>query len=80
MRESGVIEWVNDNAAPMGLWLYDAIGRLVTSRSLGIMPEGRQELRWEGLVGDRRLAPGVYLLELGGPWGGVDRSRVVLIR
>jgi hypothetical protein len=80
MRGSGLIKWVNENAAPVSFRLYDPLGRLVTSRSLGLMPEGRQEIRWDGLVGDRRLPPGVYLLELGGPSGGVDRSRVVLIR
>ena len=80
MRGSGVIEWVNENAAQVNFRLYDVLGRLLTSRSLGLMAEGRQELRWDGLLGDRRLTPGVYLLELGGPSGGVDQARVVLIR
>jgi predicted outer membrane repeat protein len=75
-----VIEWVSVKAAPVSLRLYDPLGRLVTSRSLRLVPGGRQELRWGGLVGERRLAPGVYLLELGGPAGGMGRARVIVIR
>jgi hypothetical protein len=80
MRGSGIVEWVNERRGVVSLRLYDPLGRLVTSRDLGLVPEGRQEQAWDGLVGERRLPAGVYLLELGGPSPGRSRARVILIR
>jgi hypothetical protein len=80
IRGSGIVEWVNERRGTVSLRLYDSLGRLVRSRDLGLVPAGRQEFRWDGLVGDRRLPVGVYLLELGGASRGRHRARVILIR
>ena len=76
----GIIEWVNEKRGAVSVRLYDPRGRLVASRDLGLVPEGRQEIRWDGLVGERKLAPGIYFVELGGRLQGRTSARVILIR
>jgi hypothetical protein len=76
---TGTVEWAT-TGGPAVLRIYDPQGRLVLTRDLGAVAEGEHHLPWREVVGSRRLASGVYFLELGG--GSTDRSatRVIVVR
>jgi parallel beta-helix repeat protein len=80
IRTSGVVEWMSDGVAATALKLYDPRGRLVLAREMDDRESGWQQVRWGDLVGNRRLLPGIYFLELGGLSGQRQAARVIVIR
>ena len=79
VSSTGTVEWAA-TGGPAVLRIYDPQGRLVLTRDLERMGEGQHRLPWGDVVGSRRLAPGVYFLELGGTGGGSSATRAILMR
>jgi hypothetical protein len=60
-REELVVAFSLPDAKPAQLELFDVAGRRVLSRPVGALGPGLHVLR---LGGDRRIAPGIYMIRL----------------
>ena len=59
------IDFVLSEAGPVTLAIYDVVGRRIATIFEGVMPEGRQTVRWQGRSeADIRLVPGLYFARL----------------
>ena len=80
IRSTGLLEWHNPEAGETSLRLYDATGRLVSSRDLGHRGHGRQHASWSQVTGGESMAAGVYFLRVRPPASEDMVVRVVVAR
>ncbi len=65
--------------SPIELRVYDILGRIVYQASLGNLPQGRHEVRWDGRTNTGNLAAaGAYFYEFRGEIGRFVSSMLIL--
>lgn len=75
-RDSVVIRWEQDEAAPVLIEITDMQGKIIYSEKMQ-SPAGKREWRWNGLdAGGSRVADGVYAVTLKGQ-GGQATQQVI---
>jgi hypothetical protein len=78
-RGAGEISWTSATVGDATLSLFDVAGRCLASRRLAALPAGLSRASLASLA-PSPLASGIYLLELRRENGGVETTRVTLVR
>jgi hypothetical protein len=64
-RNTPVIRFTNESESRVNIDLYTINGQLAAAIFDGMLPQGNQEIRWNGLSNGHRLSPGMYFLRIG---------------
>ncbi|MBW6460871.1 MAG: T9SS type A sorting domain-containing protein, partial [Bacteroidales bacterium] len=65
VRNTPVIRFTNESESRVSINLYTINGQLAATIFDGLLPQGNQEIRWNGLSNGHRLSPGMYFLRIG---------------